>query len=93
MEELLQKMNEYWDTHEATIDDDGMKFFDESADYDKSGELIRLMWEHLFIGSHWNYETAELLRNNGYSLRVFDHDSFGILMAGVGKDGKWISIG
>ena len=92
MEELLEKMNAYWDSHEATYDDGGMMFFDEDT-ADDTGELIRLMWEHLFIGSHWNPETVSFIRENGYATRVFERDSFGILMAGIGKDGKWFSIG
>lgn len=92
MEKLLEKMNSYWETHEATEKDGPYMFFKEDVDCE-TRELITLMWEHLFIGSSWNYDTRNFLHEHGYKFRVFDGDSFGILIAGVGKDGKWFSIG
>jgi len=92
MEELIEKMDKYWETHEATIDDGGLMFFDDTVD-DETGEIVRLLWDNLFVGSHWNPETRDFVREHGYSTRVFERDSFGILIAGVGKDGKWFSIG
>lgn len=93
MEELLQKMNQYWEKHEATYEDGGLMFFDDSEPDCETGEVVNLMWEHLFIESGFNYKTVDYLRANGYSIRVFERDSWGILIAGVGKDRKWFSIG
>lgn len=92
MEELLEKMNKFWETHEATEEDCGLYFFDEMADPDKAGEVIGLMWKWLFIGGKWNYITVTFLREHGYHFKTFEEDSFGILVAGVGKDNKWFSI-
>lgn len=92
MDTLLEKMNAYWSNHEATEESGGLMFFKEDT-ADDTGELVRLMWEHLFIGSWWNHETTDFLGEHGYKFRTFEKDSFGILMAGIGKDGKWFSIG
>ena len=92
MEELLEKMNKFWETHEATEEDGGLYFFDQMADPDKAGELIGLMWEHLFVNNHWNYKNVDFLKQHGYSFRTFEQDSFGLLVVGIGKDYKWFSI-
>ena len=93
MEELLEKMNKFWETHEATVEDCGLYFFDEMLDPDKAGEIIGLMWKHLFVNSYWNFDTVAFLKQHGgYQFKIFERDSFGILVAGVGKDHKWFSI-
>ena len=92
MEELVKKMNDYWSSHEATIEDTPYKFFDEYAD-DEIREIVSMIWDNLFIGGHWNIQNRQYLIENGYKCRTFECDSFGILVAGIGKDGKWLSIG
>lgn len=94
MEELLQKMNEFWDKHEATENDGGLYFFNMQTQEEmcEEGEVTGLMWKYLFKNNNWNWNTVTFLKKHGYQFRVFERDSFGILVAGVGKDGKWFSI-
>ena len=91
MLELIEKMNEYWETHEAPYEEDGFNFFEEGdTDY---YEIQNLLWDSLFIDSEFNPETKELLKENGFTVRATDRDSFGILVAVIGKDDKYMSIG
>ena len=92
MEELLEAMNKYWETHETTVEEDGRKFFPDLVD-DETGNLINLMWKWLFINGQWNPETKAYLRDNGYRCWIGDGDSYGILVACITKDGKTFSIG
>jgi len=92
MEKLIQILNEYWATHEATEEDGGLMFFDEYAD-NKGHDLMTEVWDKCFIGSSWNPEALAALHENDYITRTFERDSFGILVAGIGKSGKWLSIG
>ena len=92
MQGLLDKMNEYWASHEATVSDEHHMFFrqdDEDADI-----LETMFYSKLFKnGGHWNFETKNFLESNGYHCWIGDGDSFGILVACVTKDGKTFSIG
>lgn len=90
MEKLIALLNDYWNSHEADGEDGRLKFFDVSAD---GKDMMDEIWNKCFIGSSWNPEARQALRENGYSTRVFERDGFGILIAGIGKDGKWLSIG
>lgn len=90
MEKLIELLNDYWNSHEATDNDGGLMFFNVDAD---GKDMMDEIWNKCFIGSSWNPEARQALRENGYSTRTFERDSFGILVAGIGKDGKWISIG
>lgn len=40
MEELLQKLNAYWDSHEATEEDGGLMFFNENDENDYSEGFV-----------------------------------------------------
>ena len=91
MDKLIGVLNSYWNSHEATVDDGGMKFFDEP--YADGTEMMVEVWNKCFIGSHWNPEALKALHEAGYSTRTFERDSFGILIAGIGKDHKWLSVG
>lgn len=93
MDELIKKMNNYWDTHEAKeYPGESGLWFDLSAD-DEGREIESLIWDNLFFGSHWNSENRAKLTEAGYRCWVGDQDSFGILVACITKDGKSISIG
>ena len=90
MDELLVKINEFWNSHEATEEDEGRHWFPSSPD---EQSFVDYIWDYLFIGSHWNYETKEFLAKHGYRCWIGDGDSFGILVAVITKDGKNLSIG
>ena len=95
MEELLKKMDAFWDTHEATIAEEngrGIKFFNTSEDKEAS-EIESEIFDKAFNGSSWNYANKAKFEEHGYNCRVFERDSFGILVAGIGKFGKYLSLG
>ena len=93
MEELIKKIDAYWDTHEAKEypGETGL-WFDLSAD-NEGRELEGLLWDNLFLGNGWNYDNKAKLVEAGYRCWVGDGDSFGILVACITKDNKSISIG
>lgn len=93
MKDLIEMMNEYWDTHEGKeYPGENGKWFDEHED-DQGRELVDRLWKDLFIGSSWNPDTRSYLQSNGYRCWIGDGDSFGILVACITKDGKSLSIG
>ena len=91
---LVEKLNRYWENHEANVDpyDGSGKWFDPDED-EEGSDLINDLFEKLFIGSNWNYETKNELQKAGYRCWVGDGDSFGILVACISKNGKNLSIG
>lgn len=96
MNRLLEVMNNYWETHEATeyYEGDGpYKWFPANYDDKQYEELMTLLWDNLFIGSCWNLDTRRMLQENGYRCWIGDGDSFGILIACITKNGKSLSIG
>ena len=91
--DLVEKMNHYWKTHEAKeYPGESGKWFDTESDQEGK-DLMAKLWDELFIGSHWNFETKKTLTDAGYRYWVGDGDSFGILVACITKDGKSLSIG
>ena len=95
MEELLEKMDTFWDTHEATIAEEngrGIKFFDTSEDKE-ARELESEIFDKAFNGSSWNYANKAKFNEHGYNTVTFERDGFGILVAGIGKFGKYFSLG
>lgn len=88
---LLEKLNSFWNSTEATEEEDGRWWFD--CYEEKAREIVDLLWDHLFIGSQWNPDTRSFLQQNGYRCWIGDGDSFGILVACITKDGKNLSIG
>lgn len=96
MEELLELLNKFWETFDATEIDltDDTRWFSNDVYHTELGEqLEKELWDKLFIGSHFNLETRHFLINNGYRVWIGDGDSFGILVACISKDGKNYSIG
>lgn len=99
MEKLLELLNKFWDTFEATVDENGDEvengkwFGKEAYDSELGQQLETELWDKLFIGSHFNLETRHFLVNHGYRVWIGDGDSFGILVACITKDGKTYSIG
>ena len=91
LNELLEKLNTFWNSTEATEEEEGRWWFD--CFDEKVREITDLLWDYLFIGSHWNHETRMFLKEHGYRCWVGDGDSFGILVACISKDGKNLSIG
>ena len=90
-EEILEKMNKYWDTHEATFVEDDVLYFEE--DTDEYNELYNILFDELTPNGHWNNELKRFLQENGYECYIGDGDSFGILIACVSKDSKVFTIG
>ena len=89
-DDLLNKIDWYWENHEATEEEDGRYWFPDDEDYN---ELHKVLMDELFEENHWNYETKEFLKEHGYRCWVGDGDSFGILVAVVTKDNKNFSVG
>lgn len=96
MDELLELLNKFWETFEATEIDlaNDTRWFSNDVYHTELGkQLEKELWDKLFIGSHFNLETRHFLINNGYRVWIGDGDSFGILVACISKDGKNYSIG
>lgn len=94
---LVEMLNEYFETHEGTkYPEEGETLWlypDSDPKGSKGDILMKRLWDELFIGSSFNYETKSELSKAGYVVRATDRDSFGILVACIFKDGKAISIG
>lgn len=97
MEQLLENLNNYWETHEGKFSEDEectihMGYMDLSEDEDGSN-LESELWDKLIIGSWYNMETKTFLEENGYHVWAGDKDSFGLLVVCISKDDKYISFG
>lgn len=95
MEEFLNALNKFWESHDATYEDttDGIKIFERDdfpKDYD---ELEGLIWDKLLTTNWWKIDTKRYLEENGYRCYAGDQDSFGLLVACIEKDGKCMCVG
>ncbi len=94
MEEFLKALNDFWETHEATEDDDGIKIFvPETCGEDDYYKIESLIWDNLLTNSYWKIDTKKFVEKNGYRCYAGDKDSFGLLVACIEKDGKCMCVG
>ena len=93
MEEFLKALDDFWAKHEATYEEDGKYFFEEDKCGDDYREIESLIWEKLLTTNWWKIDTKKFIEENGYHCFAGDKDSFGLLVACVGKDNKYMSIG
>ena len=94
MEELLEKMDHYWETGKTVTDEyDGKLYFETDNEDQNYNWIMDKLWSCLFIGSCWNYDTRRYLESNGYKCWIGDGDSFGILVACITKNKKTMTIG
>lgn len=85
---FIEKLNDYWDSHEGSEPEEGYRWLEFNDDADLYNEI----WDKCFIGSYWNPDTKEELKEAGYTTHTWERDSFGILVAGISKDGKAVSL-
>lgn len=93
MEELINKLNEYFETHEGKVypEEGKTEWLDLMED---DPVLYGELWDNLFTGYYgFNPDTRAALRKSGFVVRATDRDSFGILVACVWKGNKGISLG
>ena len=91
MNDFLEKLDKYFETHEGT-EEDGLEWLNEDGDNEYE-EVIYLCWEYLIRGNWFDDDGRKYLQNNGYKVYAGDKDSFGLLVVVVEKDGKAISFG
>lgn len=84
------RLADFW-KNAKTEEEDGKQWITEDSEDYK--EIMDILWDNLFIGSHWNPTVKHHLEINGYHCWIGDGDSFGILVACITKDGKNLSIG
>ena len=98
MDELIKRLDEYFDTHIGVLDESeigtkwqNVRWLD--CEDEEGKKLFSDLWDNLFIGSEWNYDNKAAFQKAGYSCKATDRDSFGILVAVISKDNKAISLG
>ena len=90
--EHIEKLNNFWETHEANYEENGNYFFDDN-DSKEALEVESIFFDFLCPDGYIVQENKAILAQNGFRTWIGDGDSFGILVCCVTKDGKTFSFG
>lgn len=88
---MVERLLKYFETHEGTPEEEGYRWLEFKDEEEQ--KFYTELWDFCFIGSHWKLDALRQLHEAGFRTHTWERDSFGILIAGITKDGKAISLG